>query len=563
MIKTNRLLFVFLAIWTVVNLLQAAFVELHADEAYYWMYSRFLDWGYFDHPPMVAVFIKAGDALIHSELGLRLLTVISSTFSVYLLWLILKQYGSNARLFVCLFASVVLFHVYGFITTPDSPLFFFTILFFYVYQRYLERDSWRLALLLALIVAAMLYSKYHGILVLFFTIVANYRILRRPSFWGIVLVALLCYLPHILWQMEHGYPSFYYHVIDRSADVYRFSFTSEYLLAQLALAGPLVGWFIYAAAVRLKSTDDFTRALQFNCYGLFLFFLVSTLKGRVEAHWTLPALLCLFLLAYIQLAGRQLPAWFEKLAVANIVLIGLVRLALVVPVEGFMKFKPLAYYFGNASWAREVHAHAGRKPVIFFDSFQIPSWYNYYTRSTNAIAYNSRNYRRNQYDLWPMEEDLQNRRAYVVTPYSRGESTEDTIQTSKGVYYGSVVDSIRSYQKLSIKPESMEGDWKAGADKVVDLLVSNPYPYPVSLSNDGQKWKCYLEYGFKKDGVMGDFQQVLGHADALDIAPGATERLVVVLKAPASPGKYKLVFSLRTEPFNGPRNSSMISVDVR
>jgi hypothetical protein len=21
------------------------------DEAYYWVYSKFLDWGYFDHPP--------------------------------------------------------------------------------------------------------------------------------------------------------------------------------------------------------------------------------------------------------------------------------------------------------------------------------------------------------------------------------------------------------------------------------------------------------------------------------------------------------------------------------
>src|ERR1700761_2577320 len=80
----------FLLCWTLFNALQAYTLELHADEAYYWIYSRFLDWGYFDHPPIVALFIRAGDSLMHNELGLRLITVLTSTASIYILWLILK-----------------------------------------------------------------------------------------------------------------------------------------------------------------------------------------------------------------------------------------------------------------------------------------------------------------------------------------------------------------------------------------------------------------------------------------------------------------------------------------
>src|SRR5688572_29786204 len=117
----DKILFIFLGIWASLNLIQSAFVEVHADEAYYWMYSRFLDWGYFDHPPMVALFIKIGDALSGSTLGLRLMTVLTSTLSIYFLWQILKPYAVNIKLFMLLFGSVVLFHVYGFITTPDAP----------------------------------------------------------------------------------------------------------------------------------------------------------------------------------------------------------------------------------------------------------------------------------------------------------------------------------------------------------------------------------------------------------------------------------------------------------
>jgi len=88
--RSKKIILYFLLAWTALNIIQSATLELHADEAYYWLYSRFLDWGYFDHPPMVALFIRFGDSIMHNELGLRLLTITVSTGSIYILWLILK-----------------------------------------------------------------------------------------------------------------------------------------------------------------------------------------------------------------------------------------------------------------------------------------------------------------------------------------------------------------------------------------------------------------------------------------------------------------------------------------
>lgn len=563
--RTEQTLFVFLGLWTLINIIQASFVEVHADEAYYWVYSRFLDWGYFDHPPMVALFIKIGDLLFPSTLGLRLLTVITSTLSVYLLWKIVSRYTPNIKLFILLFSSIVLFHVYGFITSPDAPLFFFTVLFLYVYQRYAEADKFKWAFLLALVIAGMLYSKYHAILILFFTIISNFKLLKRPTFWFVVIVSIVAFIPHIWWQIQNNYPSFYYHVIDRSSAYYKFGFTTEYIIAQLALAGPLIGWFLYKAAISFKPAegDAFMRAVKFNCIGIFIFFLISTLKGRVEAHWTLPAMICLLIIAYVAMARYSIPKWFERLAIVNILLIVLVRLILIFPIDALRKIKVVDYYFGNQVWAKEIEKKAGDAPVIFFNSFQVPSRYNFYTRSTHGFGYDSRYYRKNQYDIWPLEDRLRNKRVYLITAHDLALGVTDTILSSKRVDYGTWIDDVRTYQKVSVNPVVMPVDSKVGEMITLDLKITNPYEEVISLGNAGQKWKCYLEYGFKLGPDLGDFKAVDADIENVVIEPKQSVVVKARVQIPTEPGKYKMIFSLRTDPFEGSRNSNMIAIEVK
>ena len=49
-----------LAALTLFRLVVAAALPLSPDEAYYWVWSRALAPGYLDHPPMVALWIRAG-----------------------------------------------------------------------------------------------------------------------------------------------------------------------------------------------------------------------------------------------------------------------------------------------------------------------------------------------------------------------------------------------------------------------------------------------------------------------------------------------------------------------
>src|SRR6478735_8889000 len=121
----------FFVVWTLLNFIQAGFTVLLNDEAYYWVYSNYLDWGYFDHPPMVALLIKAGYALFHNEFGVRFFTVLLNTFTLLILYRLLPR--KNDQLFYTIAGSIALLQLGGFIAVPDMPLVFFVALFFLSY----------------------------------------------------------------------------------------------------------------------------------------------------------------------------------------------------------------------------------------------------------------------------------------------------------------------------------------------------------------------------------------------------------------------------------------------
>lgn len=563
-LQSNKPIWYFLLCWTALNFIQSYTLEVHGDEAYYWMYSRFLDWGYFDHPPMVAVFIRIGDSIMHNELGLRLLTVFTNSCSLYLIWLILKKYAVDAKWFILVVSGLFIFHMYGFTTTPDSPLLFFTVLFYFVYQRYVGKDSWQLALLLALITACLLYSKYHGVLLIGFTVCSNIKLLGRKSFWLIAALALALYVPHIYWQVQHGYPSLKYHLFDRSAEQYDPAFTYLYPLGQLAMAGPLVGWFLFYSAFKVKITDVFVRGLVFNCVGTFLFFMATTLKGEVQMHWTLIAFVPLVMLVLISFRQSVVPPrWFYTLGVVNIAFILFIRIALLFQFPFVMDIGQLESYFGFRSWTRHVERIVGKNYLIIRDGFQDPSKYNYYSNSSRSMSYDSRYYRKTQYDSWPIEDSLQHKRAYYMQDNKEpGFTTDSVVDQYHRRWYTVWVNDVRTYQKVIIDVPQQKLKLSPGQAVAFNLTLQNPYSRNISFANSGYTHKALMEACFFQKGDLKLAQQADTGFNRISLLPGAKTGFLFKVTAPSVPGKYELLFSIRTTPFPGSRNSPVINLVV-
>ena len=186
--KPHVLLWLLLGGWWVVNLFQAAFTELANDEAYYWLFSQELAWGYFDHPPLTALFVRMG-AFLGGEIGVRFLFTLLQPIYLYILYRIIRPAeGETARdvvLFVVISAALPVLQLYGFLAVPDGLLLLCSAVFLWCYKRFTERDRWLDVLWLGVSMAALAYAKYHGALVVVFALVAYPKLLRNPKLYAI------------------------------------------------------------------------------------------------------------------------------------------------------------------------------------------------------------------------------------------------------------------------------------------------------------------------------------------------------------------------------------------
>ncbi len=109
----------------VLRCVYAGSVELMPEETYYWNYSRHLDFGYLDHPPMVAWLIKAGTTMFgQTEFGVRAGALCCGAITSIFVYKLTRNLFGQAAAFAALLLTQALpyFFLSGFLMTPDTPL---------------------------------------------------------------------------------------------------------------------------------------------------------------------------------------------------------------------------------------------------------------------------------------------------------------------------------------------------------------------------------------------------------------------------------------------------------
>ena len=539
--------------WLLLNLLQSAATGLLDDEAYYWVYAQFPAWGYFDHPPMIAWMIKAGYSIFQNELGVRIVAAIMSTATLYLIEKLLNK--KDDRLFYTIALSIGIIQVGGIMAVPDTPLMFFTAMFFWVYKKFLDNKNALNIFLLGLSIALLFYSKYHGLLVVLLTLASNPKLLLRYQAWMVALVALTLFLPHIFWQYQNGFPSVHFHLFERNAPAYRPSFTLEYIGAQIALAGPLAGWIFLWAAFKRRPADLLEKALKYATTGIYIFFLISTLKGRSEGNWTLPAFIGLIVLSHQYLFDKfRLRVWLARLAAVTIVLILGVRLFFL---TNYLKpfGKKDGQVHNNKEWATDIQRFAIGKTIFFVDSYQRASKYWFYT-GTPAFSLNTVNYRRNNFNFWKMEDTIQGEPVYAIYQGKHQDYFSDSIPTAKGIYLGRDIPDYFSFSRLRFDAKDVKG--RKGEQISVPLKVRTD---PESLQRIVPPYdsaRVYVAlYKYVKDDPA-----VLQTELKVRFIKQKNEEAIASFKLPDTAGKYVIRFAVGSCLRYPSMNSSVIRLRV-
>ena len=380
-VSIAALIGVFAAGAFLLHLLTANRYGYFRDELYYAACGQHLAWGYVDHAPLIAVICWFARRLMGDSLyALRLFPALSAAAKVLLTAWMVRELGG--RRFAQLLAAVVIFFCPIYLTMDSflsmnsfEPLFWMGCVA--VAMRIVNGGSPRLWLLFGTIAGVGILNKHSMLffglaffLGLLFT--SGMRYLRNLWIWFGALIAFLIFLPNLLWEIAHGFPTI--EVLQNAARLknapvswYGFIAEQALLVHPLAFSVVLAGlWFLFK--------NNHGRAYRFLGWTYVLVLVeMLILKGRI--YYVAPIYPMLFAAGavWIERCIEQRDwEWARQAILIPLAVGGIVAAPLALPI---LPVDAAAAYsnFWDIHKVRVENYDSGRLPQFFADMFGWPN----------------------------------------------------------------------------------------------------------------------------------------------------------------------------------------------
>ena len=285
----------------------SATIDLIPEEAYYWNYAQHLDFGYVDHPPMVAWMIALSTSVFgDSEFAVRLPAILCWLAAAYFMFRWTENFFGDcgASVVLMLLAIFPYYFSTGFLMTPDAPLCAAWAGCLWFLARALLEENRSAWLGVGVCVGLGMLSKYTiallgpAVLVFVMLDVESRRWISQREPYLAILIAALLFSPVLMWNAGHEWASFLYQGPDRWSSDIDFSL-HILILSALVLVTP----FGLTGVVLIWIPQRFTGLIQNNnrCSAermrlftltftlvLLSVFVLHSLQDNPKIQWTGP-----------------------------------------------------------------------------------------------------------------------------------------------------------------------------------------------------------------------------------------------------------------------------------
>ncbi len=330
--------------------LYGVFVPLNGDEALYWQHGRYLDWGFYTHPPMTGFLIRISTTLLGDTLlGVRLISSFLVAATLLLVYLLSWESTENRQ---TSFLAAIIYLLFpmtfglGVMMVTDVPLLFFhTAAVFFLRKALI--DSWPPGwLLTGLMGGLMMQSKMLGALLvpgifLFLLIHPKYRqsLLQWRPYAGLI-VGLLVFSPFLMWNHQNGWQNFEFTLSIRTQnDEFNFRSLQDFLGSFILVYTPVIAAaLLFVLPKHLlpgnPSVQEDTRKqdslmlLAWIHVGILGGYFLLSLRHSFGAHWLgflqpLSAILLAEALTLLTRGRRTASRWWSGLGKVSLLSVGL------------------------------------------------------------------------------------------------------------------------------------------------------------------------------------------------------------------------------------------------
>lgn len=415
--------------------------DLLVEEAYYWNYSIHLDFGYLDHPPLVAVLIKLSTLIFGvNEFAVRFPAFICWGITAYFLqsWaeLIQKQAGQPTLL---LFAILPYFFLDSCMITPDMPLLAtWAAALYYLFRIFCLQDKqawYRVGICFGL----GLLAKYSISLLIATTGMYMLCDPRQRSWFRCkepyiaALIALLLFSPVIYWNALHHFVSFFFQTTRRLQSDYSFSIyeTFGFLALFLTPLGMIGLWKLLQPTANQHCPTPTVQFLRIYTLVPLLVYAFFNCFHHIKFNWIGPGLLSIlpWLACLMTQYRSSLSQWFNT-TIALLVAYTLILVCVTYgrPVVLNQLFFPKMIAWEKLSYdfyeiAQSLKKQGANPIFVPLDIYGIASEFNFYQNKlwqkhpnlTPIPVFNPKL----AFEFWNENYDLKEKTLIFITPSQR------------------------------------------------------------------------------------------------------------------------------------------------
>ena len=398
-------------------------LNLTDDEAYYYTWTKHLSYSYFDHPPMVAYFLKLSTLIFgETNLAMRVPGLVGSLVSSVFIYKIVYYFSKDEKKAfwgLGVYQVLPIFSMGAIMTLPDTPLMLFYVLSLWVFIKIVYEKKSHYWYYLGVLMGLGFLSKYNMVLVypsvfffLLFSKEDRYWFKRKEPYLAFG-ISLLFFIPVILWNMEHNWASFGFHLKDRQSSTFAFrpKYFFRFLLAQLVVASAIL-FFAFWKDIWQNFKKRDVKLLAWFAFPIFIVFGISSISNASKIHWTAMAFIPMIIISSMYKTWKPL---FTKIAVGFAIV-----LTSIIYIQGLYPMIPMTdditndmYGWDKTGVAVDKILKEDKNFFLFSNRYQTTSQLSFYLPNKEYVY--SLNGSTEMFDFWEPEDKLIGKNGIFVT----------------------------------------------------------------------------------------------------------------------------------------------------
>ncbi len=291
-------------------------LELSADEAQYWLWSKELNWGYFSKPPMIAWLIHVSNNIFGDyDYSIRIFAPLIHGINALVIFRLSQEINDNYLahfLSSLIWLTLPIVGVGSFLMSTDTPLMLIWTTSLLLIVKAYNSDNLFLWNLAGLIAGLALYAKYAALylplgLIIFYIInFQNEKNIKLRGLFLFVLNFIIVSLPNVIWNYFNNFYTINHLSSNAVTDAPSYSLFGSltFLIAQVAILGPLLFIVFLLTAYNFKRLNKLSIFLLYFIFPVYILMFVQGFFSEANANWAASALPAITILCGYFLSKR-------------------------------------------------------------------------------------------------------------------------------------------------------------------------------------------------------------------------------------------------------------------